>query len=382
MRFLSITLGTAIGLLAIGTASADEAFVPEKLTVEAKIKPGPNVFVVDQSWKGASRVNVLGANDFTIKGNLSVGLVGQLALSADHKTAYTVSAYAKRITYGPTEAALQEFDVDSLKVKREIVILPKMAQVAPSSSLLQLSADEHYALVQNATPATSVTVVDLQAGKLLAEIPTPGCWGIYPALEGSKFSTLCGDGTLASFSFTAEGQFSKPNKSAKIFDADSDPLFIHAQRAEKDLLFTSFNGNLYRIADKKDAPKLVDKFSYTQGIEGGWAPGGLEVMAYNPAHKVLFVAMHPDAAEGSHKDAAEEIWAIDLKKEKVLYRSVVEGSKSLAVTRGDKPVLYALNDEEGVLARYEIDPDAKFAAKLAGKAESMGSFATLVLVDD
>ncbi len=222
MQALGITLGAMLGVLSVGIAQASETFVPEVLTVEKAIKPGANVFVLDQSWKGASRINVLSADDLEHKGILSVGITGQMVYSKDRKTAYAMSAYATRITYGPTEAVLQEFDVDTLTLKREVIIPEKMAQVAPSSAVLALSGDERFAFVQNATPATSVTVVDLQAGKFLTEIPTPGCFGIFPTPAGSRFTTVCGDGTLATFEVKANGEASAPARSAKLFDPDAD----------------------------------------------------------------------------------------------------------------------------------------------------------------
>src|SRR5690606_25811074 len=114
MKALGITLGAMLSVLTVGIAQASETFVPEVLTVEKTIKPGANVFVLDQSWSGPTRINVLSADDLEHKGILAAGLIGQMAFSKDHKTAYTISAYAKRITYGPTEAVLQEFDVDTL----------------------------------------------------------------------------------------------------------------------------------------------------------------------------------------------------------------------------------------------------------------------------
>ncbi|HSH72127.1 MAG TPA: amine dehydrogenase large subunit [Methylophilaceae bacterium] len=382
MRLTGALFFFGIGLFTMYSGYAAEPFVPERMTVETKIRPGPNAFVLDQSWNGVSRINVLSTGDLSTKGNLSVGLLGEFTLTKDHKTAYTTSVYPKRIISGPTEAVLQEFDVESLTVKREIIILPKMAQASPQITMLQLSANERYAYVQNATPATSVTIVDLKAGKVLVEVPTPGCYGIYPALQGNRFSSLCGDGSLTTYTFSEKGVLANPIKSAKIFDAETDPLFMHGLRAEKDLLFTSFNGNLYRVSDATDTPHLLDKFAYTEGIEGGWAPGGVGVMAYNPAHKVLFVSMHPDAEEGSHKNAGKEVWAISLANKKVLYRSVVEGATSLGVTTGDKPMLFTVDVDNGVLTRYEVDPDAKFAAKFSAKVESMGKYAYLVWVDD
>ena len=382
MKALGITLGAVLSVLTVSIAQASETFVPEVLTVEKTIKPGANVFVLDQSWKGASRINVLSADDLEHKGNLSIGIIGQMAFSKDRKTAYAISAYAKRITYGPTEAVLQEFDVDTLSVKREILLPEKMAQVAPSNAILNLSADGKLAFVQNATPATSVTVVNLEEGKVVAEVPTPGCFGTFPAASGQRFSSLCGDGTMVSFDVNGKGEFSAPLRSAKVFDPDQDALYIVPKRVGKELLFTSFKGNLYRIADSgKGAAKLVEKYEVTKGIEGDWAPGGVDVLAYNDAHNVAFLTMHPDASEGTHKDYSKEIWAYSLKNKQVLYRSVAEGVSSLTVTSGKNPVLYGLV-EDTELVRYEVDPQARFAVKPSHKVEGIGDWTIYAVVGE
>jgi methylamine dehydrogenase heavy chain len=383
-------LALGLGLMgAAGTASSYAAaeFVPEVLTVEKTIRPGPSLFVLDQSWDGSSWIHVLSADDLTsVKGSLSAGVVSQFAMSKDRKSAYTASIYAKRIMSGPTEAVLEEFDASSLVKKREIILSPKMAQSSPQLSYLDFSADGHYAYVQNATPATSVTVVDLKKGNLLTEIPIPGCIGVYPALEGNRFSSLCGDGTVTSFSFSDNGAVKPPVKSAKVFDADTDPVYLHALRAGKDLLFTSFNGNLYRVSDVNDQPSLVETFSYTAGIDGDWAPGGVAVMAYNKANNVMFVTMHPEAYDGSHKDGAKEIWAVSLKTKKVLARTPIEiedsGIASLEVTQGKNPVLFAQDAELGAVYRFTIDPKANFLGTLQeDKAEDAGEYANLWIVE-
>ncbi len=381
MRVLGITLGALLSVLTVSIAQANEDFVPEVLTVEKAIKPGANVFVLDQSWKGPSRINVLSADNLEHKGILSIGIIGQMAFTTDRKTAYAISAYAKRIMYGPTEAVLQEFDVDTLTLKREILLPEKMAQVAPSNAILNLSADGKLAFVQNATPATSVTVVNLEAGKVVAEVPTPGCFGTFPATSGHRFSSVCGDGTLVSFDVNGKGEFSAPLRSAKVFDPDEDALFIVPKRVGKDLLFPSFKGNLYRIADSGKQPKLVEKYEVVKGIDGDWAPGGVDVLAYNAAHNVAFLTMHPDATEGSHKDYSKEIWAYDLKRKQVLYRSVAEGVSSLAVTSGKQPVLFGLI-EDTELVRYEVDPLARFAVKPTHTLEGVGDWTIFAVTSE
>ena len=381
MRTLGITLGAVLSVLTVSIAQASETFVPEVLTVQERINPGPNVFVLDQSWKGASRLNVIAEEDLAHKGNVSMGITAQMTLSQDRKTAYTISAYAKRISYGPTEAVLQEFDVETLTLKREIIISDKMALVAPSHAIFNLSADEKLAFVQNATPATSVTVVNLEKGEVVAEIPNPGCFGTFPAQTGYRFSSLCGDGTVQTFEVTADGEFGAPQRSAKLFDPDADALYVMPERVGKDLLFPSFKGNLYRIDDSGKAATLKEIYKVSEGVEGNWAPGGVDVLAYNKAHNVAFLTMHGDAKEGTHKDYSQEIWAYDLKAKKVLYRSVVEGAGAIAVTQGKEPVLFGLIDDTN-LVRYEVDPTARFAVKPSHTLESVGGWSVFAIAGE
>jgi methylamine dehydrogenase heavy chain len=381
MQYRYALIFALTALMSSLTAQAADDFVPEIFTVKKSIDAGPNAYLIDQNWYGVSQINVMSSDGFVQKGNITTGLNAQFVLSRDHKTAYTISIYPKRIVSGPVEAVLQEFDVSTLSLKREIPISPKMVLSAPQINYVQLSVDERYAYVQNATPATSVSVVDLKEGKMIAEVPTPGCFGIYPAPQGARFSSICGNGSLTSYSFSEDGAVLKPVKSEKIFDADTDPLYIHAVRAENDLVFTSYHGNLYRVSDAVETGRLIDKFSYTKGVKGKWGPGGVALMAYNQANNVLFINMHPNAKNGSHKDPGKEVWAINLSTKKVLSRSVINNSNSLAVTQDKKPVLFSVDAEDAVLSRYETNPAANFKTKFVSKFQAKGEYTYLVWLD-
>lgn len=364
---MSRTWGAAyfvIAALASSTVSAQEAIAPEELTVEQTIKPGPNVFVVSPSWGGAGAVSIFSAEDLSYKGNFPTGMTGQFFLGPKADVGYVASAFAKRITYGPIEAVLQKFDVATLKATQEVAILPKFAQTAAMQGGLQISPDGTRAYIQNATPATSVSVVDLKTGALKSEIPTPGCWTVIPAEDGSGFSTLCGDGTILTVKVGADGKAAGQVYSDKIFDVEKDPLFIHSQRVKGDLYFLSYKGVLHHVSDKGGKAKLVETFPIVEGVTGDWAPGGYEVMSYSAPHGVMFVAMHSGAKDGSHKNGSEEIWAVDIAKKAVLYRSTAKHLTHLTVTQGPSPLLFGVNSHEGALYRFEIDPTAKFAAKL------------------
>lgn len=371
-------------MILISSVQAETPFKPERISVEKELRAGPNLFVIDQSWSGTSNITVLSADDLKTKGSISTGLLAQFLLSKDNKQLYTASVYPKRIVWGPTEAVIQQFDVKTLSLSKEMQTSPKMAQVSANINNFRLSANEKYAFVQNATPAASVNVIDIASGNTLLEIPTPGCWGIYPSADDNRFSSLCGDGTVASYQIATDQKNYNIIKSDNIFDADKDALFISSQRDGDTLMFTSFNGNMYLLNDKEAKVTLTDKFSYTKGIKSHWVPTGFEILAFNKPNNLMFVTMHPNGKEGSHKDGAKEIWGIDMVSHKVVTRVKTANTISLAVSQTKNPVLFALSGGDGstsgTVLKYTFK-GPQFTGKAAGKATRLGLFNQLLMVD-
>lgn len=351
-------------------AAADVATSPaplpaEQISVEKAIKPGPNVFLVVSNWRGAGAIYVHSADDLTYKGAFSTGMQTQFALAPGAATGYVASSYPKRIMYGPIEAVLQSFDVSTLSPAPEVILTPKFAQISPQQGQFRVSDDGTLAFVQNATPATSVSTVNLKTGKLAAEIPIPGCWQINLAPDGRKFSSLCGDGTVLTVRVGPDGKALGQAHSKPLFSVENDPLFAQSQRInDGELVFLSYSGAFYRISDKGDSAELVDTFAFAKDVPGQWAPGGYAVMGYNAPNGIMFVLMHSQAKEGSHKNRSEEIWAVDLAHKTVLYRSVAKGLSQIAVSQDKNPLIFGVNGGTGGVYRFEADPTAKFAAKL------------------
>jgi methylamine dehydrogenase heavy chain len=150
-----------------------------------------------------------------------------------------------------------------------------------------------------------------------------------------------------------------------MFDADTDPLFVDPERSGDNLFFTSFNGNIYDVSVAGSAAKLIRKFSITEGVEGKWAPGGMQLTTYLADSNILYVLMHDKAYDGSHTDAGKEVWAVDMKKRTVVSRSTIRPSKAIFVVGGAKPALFAFGGEKedtGV-SRYAIDKTAAFTVR-------------------
>lgn len=102
------------------------------------------------------------------------------------------------------------------------------------------------------------------------------------------------------------------------------------------------------------------------GIEGSWAPGGYSITAYNKPNDMVFMIMHADAEEGSHKDASGEIWAYSLKQKKLLSRSPAEGLIALDATQDKDPVLFGSNENDESVDRFAQTKAGKFVYEKTG----------------
>ncbi|SET78587.1 amine dehydrogenase large subunit [Paracoccus homiensis] len=377
MKHLLLTSFSA--LVASGTfvAAQEVDIEPETLTVEERISEGEHVFVMDFGINGSSPIYVLNADDLSLEGSIGTGTFAQMMMTKDHSSLYSLSAYLRRYTYGEVEAVVHEWDPVTLKARREFMVSNKYAQSLSQKGMVNITADGKFLVIQNATPATSVNIVDLAEGADLVEIPTPGCWTAYPSVEGSSFTTLCGDGTIAKYSWADDGSFDQPAKSEKIFDAEDDPLWGDAMRVGDKLVYVSYGGSLYVVDDNGEAPELSAKIDFA---EEGWAPSGYNLMGYNAPTNTLFVLMHSNPSDGSHKFPAEEIWAIDMESQKVVGRSEAHGESSIAVSSGETPEVIAI-DHLGGVHRYEVEMGDSVTLTEAVAAEGVAFFPTIVATD-
>lgn len=362
-----------------GIWAQDDTFVPETLSAKERVDPGPKVFVNVQNWGGGpSLVRFYSADDLSLVGTVNGGAQSHFALSRDGKTVYMVSGFYSRLSSGTGEHVLQVFDVDTATLTKEIQLPVKVTQYTDDAALMQLSADEKYVYIQNATPATSVTVVDLEKGEVVQEVPSPGCFGIYPTMEGYAYSTICGDGTFNTMTLSADGTSFESEKSEVIFDPQDDPIYLSFDRADSDLLFISYKGVVHRLSDGDGVITQVSTTPIADGIEGDWGTSGYTVVSYNEPNGILFVPMASGRHDGSHYHGAEEIWAYDLENSKLLYRSPVDSLNALITTDDAVPTLFGLSLQTGLVTKYEVDPEAKFVAKKVAEHDAGGFATTLV----
>ena len=212
----------------------------------------------------------------------------------------------------------------------------------PTEYNLQMIDDERLALVYNFTPAQSISVVDVEAREFLAEIPTPGCAFVYP-MRGRKFATLCGDGTMLRVELDENGQQESAERTEPFFDADDNPVMEKAALIDGYAYFPTFWGEVIPVDLRRDMPRPEEPWSLIGTEEGGWRPGGLQ-MSGKDSDDHLYVLMHPDGYDGSHKDPGIEVWVFDVDRERRINRIGLQlPAISFAITKDDDPLLVATN---------------------------------------
>lgn len=363
--------------LAFGLCSARaEDLPPETLTVE-KLAPADEnrLYISDVAFRHMvdGRLHVVDGKRMKYLGLLPTGFGGQSLLSPDKRTIYVVSTYYPRLGRGERTDVVSLYDADTLAYRSEIVIPPRHAQSLNYRGIIASSADGRFLYVQNATPATSVSIVDLKEGKLAAEVQTPGCWGIFASAASSqRFQTLCSDGAMLTVSHDASGQPAGQKRSARMFDPQTDPVFLHAERIGNTLYFLSFNGNVYTADLSGETPGFGKPWPIVDAADakGGWKPGGYQLFALHATSQRLYVGMHPKSREGSHKSPAAEIWTIDLASHKRVARAPGENALALTITQGPRPTLYALDAVKSGAVALDPANRLKPVARLDGVSEN------------
>ncbi len=296
----------------------------------------------------AGRLTFYDADTGRFLGVLGTGFAGQFSQSPDRREIYVATTYLSRGQRGERTDVLEVWDADTLAFKYEVALDAKRAQALNYRGYLRTSADGRLVFVQNATPATSVSIVDLQARRIVGEIESPGCWGVYPAAGNPRrFSQLCGDGTVATFTLNDDGTPRSGGRanSDKVFDPHGDALFIHGEQERDTYRFVTFTGNYMAMDFGAEKARKLESWSLldAEGRKGRWRPGGYQVLAYHPPSGRMYVGMHAGGREGSHKLPASQIWVYDVASRKRVARLPGDGAISLTVPSTPDRMLYVID---------------------------------------
>lgn len=369
--------GWALCAALAAAAGASRADLPvEELKGGTRLPPATphRLYVMDAAFNHLvdSRVNLYDGDSLKFLGLVPTSFNGHMTVSNDGKDIYVMTSYYERLNRGKRIDVVEAWDAEALTPKYEVAIPEKRAQALNYRNYLRQSTDGGLLFVQNATPATSVTVVDLKTRKFTDEVTaTAGCWSIIvPPSRPRGFASICGDGALLTVDLDDSGKPSGQQRSKPLFDVEKDPIFTHTENVGDTFYFVSYQGNVYSAdIGAKDVTlgeswSLLDK----SGKDRGWRPGGYNLLAVNQANKRLYVGMHPNGAEGTHKTPAAEIWVYDLATRKRVARIPGQGALSMSVSQDDKPRLFTIDGGNvNVYDAAPVAPVLKGAIKGAGE---------------
>lgn len=350
-------------LPALIAAGAARAQLPvETITMEPlKAADANRIYLSDPTMPHLpdGRLHVVDGTTMSYLGMIGTGFAGFSVLSPDRKAIYVATTYMSRLQRGARTDVVEVYGTDDMALRYEIEIPPRRAQGLAIKALSAVTADSRFLLIQNATPATSVTVIDLQQRRVTSEPANPGCWGVIPwPSPANRFSTICGDGTIATFELDAEGKAGSPTVSKPFFNPDKDPVFMHYELVGDELVMVSYHGAVYTVQLAGAAPTPREPWSFIDAAakKQRWAPGGMALFAVDPDTRRLYVGMHDQQAEGSHKNPAKQLWVIDLTGKKLVARVPGDMALSMAMTRGKPRRLYVLNAENRLIAIDTASP--------------------------
>ena len=233
---------------------------------------------------------------------------------------YVPETHYSRGSRGERTDVLTIWDARSLSAVGEVILPPKRGINALPVANAALSDDDRFVAVFNLTPATSLSIVDVERRKLAGEISTPGCSLVYGA-GARRFAMLCADGSLLSVTLDDEGREVSKVRSQPFFDPQADPVTEKAVRHGDVWLFVSFEGRVHAVDISGDEPRFGEVWSLLSDAERerSWRIGGSQHLAVHQATGRLYALVHRGGPD-THKDPGTELWVYDLSRRERVQR--------------------------------------------------------------
>ena len=281
------------------------------------------------------------------KGALDAAQFASFTQSAVRNELYVAETFYSRGTRGVRTDVVTIYDKAHLQPVGEIA-LPggKRGQMVSNRYTLQLVDQDRYLFLFNFTPAASVVMIDVASRKILSETPIPGCSLMYPTGKRG-FSSLCSNGSMFTAQFDEKGKLTNQETIPPFFNVDADPLFDKPVYIGGTAYFASYKGQMHAIDLSGDMPKLAKEWSLITDAERSenWRPGGWQIATVDPTG-LIYVLMHRDGADGTHKSGGPEVWVFDPATQKRVKRfELKEWGVSIEVTGGKNPYLVVTNGD-------------------------------------
>jgi methylamine dehydrogenase heavy chain len=406
-RWRVLGLLPVLAALATGLGLAARADLAPEPIGRSEVLPAPGPHWIWASDAVTRRIGLVDLESGRLLGIVNGGWGLTVGLFTGSGQVLVPETHYSRGSRGQRTDVVTAYDPTSLAPSHEVVIPAKRAINPLHTGNAALSDDDRFLAVFNMTPATSLSIVDLEHQAFAGEIETPGCSLVYGA-GSRRFVMLCADGALLSVDFDDQGNAIRKQRSEPFFDVDADPVTEKAVRRGGTWYFVSFEGMVHEVDVSAAEPRFAEPWSLFGEAEraGRWRVGGRQPLAVHRQTGRLFALVHQGGPD-THKEPGHEAWVYDLaRRERVqrielrnpgltylgvplefgqdwiwpfnrLYDLLLSfaplGVGSLEVTQDDAPILVTGSDFSGSLALYDA-ASGEFLRRLA-----TGNMTTLVL---
>ncbi len=358
---LSIALSFSLGMAsATVDAVAQSTFQPEatgKIDALPQKYPDHWLMVIDYSFLHMrdGKVVIVDTQATTAaeqyKGKLPASLLAAYTFSGRRAEHYVAETFYSRGGRGGIRTdVVTIWDTAKLSVLDEVEIPAKRLSGMPKRLSIQLIDDDRLLLIYNFTPAQSVSVVNLETRTFAGEVNTPGCGFMIPTGKRG-FSSICANGALLSTTLNADGSVSATHRTKPLIDVDDDPVFEAMARIGDIGYLPTFMGRVVTLNLARNKPRQLKTWSLLSAADQaeGWRPGGILPIIEDPAGHI-YVLMHPEGYDGSHKDGGSEVWVFDAARHQLLRRIPLKNwGISLGMTGSqEQPLLIVTNADMGI----------------------------------
>jgi methylamine dehydrogenase heavy chain len=334
MKFNALISTTLVVFLSGTVAQADIAL--ETLGQKTLGELGDHTLLINTF---DNRAVIYDTDSQEMLGMLSLGLnANAVEIDKEQGVIHVAENYFSRLARGERTDVVTTYEIKTLSAVSEVIIPPKHSSGSPMRHYSGVLDDGRFMLVNNITPAQSISVVNLKEGEFVGEIPTPGCGLVYP-LAGLSFMQLCGDGTAQHISLTDSGTEVTRTRSEKFFDLENDPLMEKPVSTDTGWVFNTFKGKVYRVSH--DGEFKVEALFTITDEDGAWRVGGIQPLSYHRGSNLLLALMH-EGGEDTHKDHGTQVWIYDLGSQQQVHRFVLDNPASaIQVSQDQDPRMYA-----------------------------------------
>ena len=281
-------------------------------------EPEPDWVFIDHSLVDVGDDRFLG-----VTGAAQTGRSAAIEYSPDGTSFFLTETFYSRGNRGERTDTLTIFDTRTLGVAGEVVIPAKRALVQAVRGRQALTGNGRFLGVFNLTPATSISVVDIERREFVGEVSTPGCSLVYSAGELS-YMMVCANGDLLKVTLDENGGEVSKERTGRFFDPEADPIREQGVRHGDEWLFVSFNGILHSVDVSGAMPLIGESWSLLDSSdrERDWRISGRQPLAVHRQSGRLYVLARQNAEPLDDPGVWDgtEIWSFDLATRERLQR--------------------------------------------------------------